>query len=82
VATRVTSADRFEIDYANGKIEFAQSVQQAELKIAIAARDLHVQGLLPATIRSRVPEVIGVGEVVMTVNAQDVESIESRGAEL
>ena len=74
MATHETSDDRFEIAYANGKFDFAATIQKAELKVALEARDLNDDRLFPATIRSCVPEVIGVGEIVMTMTADDAKA--------
>jgi hypothetical protein len=68
------SADRFEIHYANGKIDLATSLEDAERKVVHEASDERIRGLLPATILMRHPSgVIGRGETVRAVTAEDIE---------
>lgn len=68
------SRGRFEIDYANGKVDFAASLADAERKVAHETRDGRVHGLLPARIRCSASDVIGVGEIVETITDEDVAS--------
>jgi hypothetical protein len=64
MATLMTTRDRFEIHYANGKIELATSLEDARQKVAHEASAPRMHGLLPATILTRPSHVIGIGEPV------------------